>query len=214
MEQWFLCDFLFSANLPQNVFCLFSRTFSCITFWIENYYFRLVRSCNFFTISSPLHLSPDPHPHPKRSASRPFVFCTMKTQISLTFLSCFNPAVRLVGASNRTEGRVEIMLGGVWGTICDDHFDINGAHVICRLLGFPGALAAVTQGRFGQGAGQIWLDDVRCYGNESSLLLCPHGGIGNHNCLHSEDVGVVCQQRQQDPKLGRGKFSKQNVAYV
>ena len=42
------------------------------------------------------------------------------------------------------------------------------------------------------GSGQIVLDDVGCNGDESRLIDCYHGGLGNHNCLHSEDVGVSC----------------------
>ena len=42
------------------------------------------------------------------------------------------------------------------------------------------------------GTGQIVLDDLLCTGNESRLIDCPHKGLGNHNCDHSEDAGVRC----------------------
>ena len=49
---------------------------------------------------------------------------------------------------------------------------------------------AVSRAAFGQGTGPVFLDGVRCTGNESSLLSCSRSGIAS--CLHSYDVGVVC----------------------
>ena len=52
-------------------------------------------------------------------------------------------AVRLIdGAINVTEGRLEICINGVWGTVCNDGltdhdgFDIDAARVVCRQLGW------------------------------------------------------------------------------
>ena len=54
-----------------------------------------------------------------------------------------------------------------------------------------GALAR-SGGFFGRGHDPIWLDDVSCLGNETSLALCGHRSWGTNNCQHSEDAGVVC----------------------
>ena len=45
---------------------------------------------------------------------------------------------------------------------------------------------------YGQGSGPIWLDDLGCVGTEKKLLDCSALPIGDHNCGHGEDVGVVC----------------------
>ena len=38
----------------------------------------------------------------------------------------------------------------------------------------------------------IFLDNVRCSGNESRLTECLHNGVGVHNCNHAQDAGVTC----------------------
>ncbi|XP_048844146.1 galectin-3-binding protein A-like [Brienomyrus brachyistius] len=102
--------------------------------------------------------------------------------------------VRLVGGQLSSEGRVEVFYGGQWGTVCDDGWGIAEAQVVCRQLGLPGALSAVSGGKYGQGSGPIWLDDMECTGDESDLPSCCFKGWGVSDCTHSEDAGVVCER--------------------
>ena len=91
-----------------------------------------------------------------------------------------------------TEGRVEVLYNGTWGTICDDSWSTVDADVVCRQLGYNFALEAVSNALFGAGEGPIWLDDMQCLGEESSIAACSHSAWGTNNCRHLEDVGVHC----------------------
>ncbi|XP_038154305.1 soluble scavenger receptor cysteine-rich domain-containing protein SSC5D-like [Cyprinodon tularosa] len=101
--------------------------------------------------------------------------------------------IRLVGPSV-CSGRVEVQHNGVWGTVCDDAWDLHDAAVVCRQAGCGSAKSAPMMAHFGEGSGQIWLDDVGCVGSESSLPECSHAGFGNHNCGHGEDASVICEE--------------------
>ena len=41
---------------------------------------------------------------------------------------------------NSSAGRLEILIDGVWGSICDYNFGVTDAHVACRELGYSGAI--------------------------------------------------------------------------
>uniref|UniRef100_UPI0037E85BF4 scavenger receptor cysteine-rich domain-containing protein DMBT1-like n=1 Tax=Semicossyphus pulcher TaxID=241346 RepID=UPI0037E85BF4 len=103
-----------------------------------------------------------------------------------------SPQIRLVNGTDRCSGRVEVLHDGQWGTVCDDEWDIKDAQVVCRAVDCGTAQTAKSSAFFGPGQGGIWLDDVGCVGNETSLLHCRHPTLGENNCGHGEDAGVVC----------------------
>jgi len=128
----------------------------------------------------------------------------------------FNPSngdVRLVDSKGNFigvgYGRLEVFhkkgkwTEGEWGTVCDDGNGKDGsssvqgnnnmATVVCQMLGYGGDGGTVyNKAGLGKGTGKIWLDEVRCTGNERRLFDCPHSGIGSHDCRHDEDVGIDC----------------------
>ena len=111
----------------------------------------------------------------------------------LIYIGQGNGNIRLVGGTLEYEGRVEIWYNSQWNTVCDDSWDLNDANVVCQQLGYRTAITAHQSAHFGQGSGQILLDELRCTGTEKSLLQCPHGGINSHDCRHTEDVSVTCK---------------------
>ena len=125
-------------------------------------------------------------------------------------------AVRLVNSFNSSSsGRVEVLYKGVWGTICGDSWDLQDAAVVCRQLGFEGALTALRTSEFGSRIGQIWLDEVQCGGDESSISECVHRGWGDHDCSHYSTAGVVCRPRSKAMRLLQSRpFIVKNALYL
>ncbi|XP_025096525.1 uncharacterized protein LOC112565332 [Pomacea canaliculata] len=103
--------------------------------------------------------------------------------------------VHLVDGATPSQGRVELEIGAYRGTVCDDSWDNKDAAVVCRMAGYVDGGKAVGGGVYGEGStmSPILLDEVDCMGTEMSLMECSHLGLGNHNCLHHEDAGVICQ---------------------
>ena len=102
--------------------------------------------------------------------------------------------IRLADGPSNYEGRVEVYHNGVWGTVCDDYWDLSDAQVVCRELDLGKAVAAQHRAFYGQGSGQIWLDDLNCVGTEEAIGNCSHIGWGSHNCGHHEDASVNCSR--------------------
>jgi len=99
--------------------------------------------------------------------------------------------MRLVGGPSPLEGRLEVRYKGIWGTVCNDHFNSAAASVVCHMLGYK-RTGRFIGNHYGASNRTIWLDDIRCDGKERHISECSHGGWGIHNCGHDEDVAVSC----------------------
>ncbi|CAL1525893.1 unnamed protein product [Lymnaea stagnalis] len=105
-----------------------------------------------------------------------------------------NIYLRLAPSSyqNNFEGIIEAYYDNRWGTICSDQWSVMNAKVVCGMLGFPGAGATTKNGSLLSATVQQNLPNIMCSGNESSIVDCHHGPVGNHSCLQTQDAGVTC----------------------
>ena len=118
--------------------------------------------------------------------------------------------IRLANGTNEKEGRVEIYWNYQWSTVCDDLWDDIDATVICKQLGYSRGSGRVSA-YFGEGSGLILLDNVNCNGRESTIFRCSHRNFGEHDCVHSEDAGVVCYG---ESSKGRSIYINRNLYIV
>ena len=50
--------------------------------------------------------------------------------------NCSDGSIRLVGGFSTHEGRVEVCVNEVWGTVCDSDWSTEEANIVCNQLGF------------------------------------------------------------------------------
>ena len=66
------------------------------------------------------------------------------------------------------------------------------------MLNYNGTSIVKKNAYFGPGTGPIWLDEVHCIGNETSLEECAYPQWGRNNCKHDEDVGIICSNQDSN----------------
>ncbi|XP_071582510.1 galectin-3-binding protein A-like [Temnothorax nylanderi] len=122
--------------------------------------------------------------------------CNDRSDESICTAENFDYGIRLAGANNSYEGRIEVKILGHCGQVCDDGFGIINADVICKELGFDlGALEVRPGGFYGNldPPTRFMVDQLKCRGNETTLRECDFNGWEVHNCQPEEAVGVICK---------------------
>ncbi|KAI7812334.1 scavenger receptor cysteine-rich domain-containing group B protein [Triplophysa rosa] len=127
---------------------------------------------------------------------------TTTTAVTTASTTKAKSSIRVVNGNSSCQGRVEVLYFTIWGTVCDDDWDMDNALVVCRQLGCGPPVAAKPLAYFGYGSGPILLDNVDCRGNEQKLTDCFNLGWGQHNCGHHEDAGVICGPPLQFEEFG------------
>ena len=75
--------------------------------------------------------------------------------------------------------------------MCDEKWDIQDADVICREIGYKGAHAVQSGAVNAQDI--ILMNNVQCFGNESSIFQCKHDSWKENSCTNSSrKAGVKC----------------------
>ncbi|KAL0195583.1 hypothetical protein M9458_009155, partial [Cirrhinus mrigala] len=80
---------------------------------------------------------------------------------------------------------LEVYHNAVWGSVCDDQWDISDAQVVCRQLGCGAALSADGNSVFGAGEDVVWLNRIH-------LWDCPLSLKNHTDCSHKEHAGLTC----------------------
>ncbi len=109
---------------------------------------------------------------------------------------CGTSSLSLVGGSTAMEGVLMFNNGGDVRGVCDDGWTTYNTQVVCRELFGAATTGTYTDGYNYSSGDSFWLDDVYCYGTETSLLQCDNGGLGYDNCSDSEHVWISCAYLQ------------------
>ena len=116
--------------------------------------------------------------------------------------------VRLVGGGQsfssrqgdifNAEGRLEVLLNGQWGTVCNQNFDKLDMRAVCRHLGlwYSGSAYASASGELPMVATK-----VGCNFTSSTILECAYS-VPGIACTRDLEVHMYCNKGEWDPDSG------------
>ncbi|XP_037326813.2 neurotrypsin isoform X1 [Pungitius pungitius] len=126
---------------------------------------------------------------------RPWCFFrNHKGRVDWGYCDCKQGSVRLQGGRSKLDGRVEVYLGGVWGSVCSDGWGDVDAAVVCRQLGKGISGRAREVPLFRPSMVKLHWRAVHCQGEEADLLQCPKTTWNGGECPLV--AAVTCIQHQ------------------
>ncbi|XP_045567398.1 neurotrypsin, partial [Salmo salar] len=114
------------------------------------------------------------------------------------YCDCKQGSVRLQGGRSKLDGRVEVYLQGVWGSVCSDDWGDQDATVVCRQLGqgFSGRARSSAPSPRGGVVRMHW-GAVHCQGEEPDILHCPSVPWSGGECPQA--AAVTCSPMEVVP---------------
>ncbi|CAH3020501.1 unnamed protein product, partial [Porites evermanni] len=126
----------------------------------------------------------------------------------------YPPPLRLAYTPVPYAGCVQVKYAGVWGDVGQFSWNRKNSRVVCRELGHQDVLTVVWRCSATLKSNYYtvtWMDNVRCYGNESSLANCTHRWQTFRSAL-GRDAGVFCTNGTE--KDFRIRLKPGNVTYA
>ncbi|XP_069774016.1 scavenger receptor cysteine-rich domain-containing protein DMBT1-like [Narcine bancroftii] len=123
---------------------------------------------------------------------------------------------RLVSGDDTCSGRLDVMFGDKWYTMCNNHWDIRDANVVCRQLQCGIAVSVRSGADLGERIKPIRSDIFECKGDESTLWACPFSS-GTRQCNHKTGVDVICSEGGNGHKADSNRLNSnlpQNQRYA
>ena len=80
--------------------------------------------------------------------------------VNIDFI-CLLQSYRTRGGAVPWSGRLEVLVNGEWGTVCDRDFDMREANIVCRAMGYGSASGVSTRASHGRGVGKIHYTNLK-----------------------------------------------------
>ena len=93
------------------------------------------------------------------------------------------------------EGEVKVLYSGIWGGVCGNGWSQANADVVCRQLGYNGAIGATAKLKSQVHTNWYWIESVNCLGNETRLQDCSIEGLGSNNCTTGLVAMATCDSK-------------------
>ncbi|XP_019855132.1 PREDICTED: scavenger receptor cysteine-rich domain superfamily protein-like [Amphimedon queenslandica] len=112
---------------------------------------------------------------------------------NVQYSNCTTGNIRLTGGSNQFEGRVELCVNGVWGSVCDNSWDSTEASTVCKQLGYE-VSSYKTNSFFGVSTLPMHIYYSSCSSSSTNLLGCYLSWLPSYSsyCNNYHEAGVIC----------------------